>query len=60
MNEKPESPVGVYGNLCVIPHLNDLHPYNELICLDIASPSPAAPGVALGGDSRMSPVSFYG
>ena len=53
VNEKPESPVGVYGNLCVLQFYAG-HMYYELRLFDLALPSPEAPGVALGGGSRKS------
>ena len=56
MNDKYESPVGVYSNLCV-PYLHVLHLHHELTPPGTASPSLVVTGVALGGDLRTSPAS---
>ena len=53
MNKRPESPVGVYGNLCVLYfHVCQMH--CELRSFYSVLPFPGAQGVALGGDSRKS------
>ena len=53
-SKKPETPLGVYGNLCVI--CLDIHcPYDGLKLFDTGLPSPEAPGVALDGGLRESP-----
>lgn len=55
MNEKAESPVGVYSNLYVMRfYVHWL--YRELRSFDIAPPSPEGTEVALDGDSRASPA----
>ena len=53
MNGKPESPVGVYGNLCVV-CFYARHMCREMRFLDSALPSPGVLGAALDGDSRKS------
>ena len=56
MNEKPESPIGVHGNLCVT-HFHHGHSRTwerKLRSLLVAFLSPVVPGVALDGDSRKS------
>ena len=58
LNEKSESPVGVYSNLCV-PYWHILHLYQKLISLEIALPSPVVIGVALAGDLRTFLASTY-
>ena len=51
MSEKPESPVGVYGNLCVTRLLiHRLH--RGLRSFDTVLPSPEGTGAASDGDSR--------
>ena len=58
-NEKPESPFGVYSNLCVMCFcIRRL--YDELRSFDIVLPSPEVPGVALDGGLRKSPDSAFG
>ena len=55
MDEQPESPVGVYSNLCVT--YSNVHQLQRgLRPSDTVLPLPEGPGVALGGDSRMSPA----
>ena len=49
MNEKPETSVGVYSNLCVLQSYVYCI-YRELRLFDSALPSPEATGVALDGD----------
>ena len=57
MTGKPETPVGVYGNLCVMHlHVHCLH--GGLRSMDTASPSPGVTAVALGGDLRKYSISF--
>ena len=52
-DEKRESPVGVYGNLCVMQHkVHNL--YSELRFFYVALPSLEGTGVALDGDLRES------
>ena len=53
MNKRPESPVGVYGNLCVL-YFHVCHTCRELRFLGPALPSLGVQGVALGGGSRKS------
>ena len=53
MNEKPETPVGVYGNLCVVKFCTHWM-YHQLKCFGTASPFLEAPKVASDGDSRES------
>lgn len=51
---KPESPIGVYGNLCVIwLHFSLVVPWVKM-AFGIAPRSLEVPGVVLDGDSRMS------
>jgi len=53
-NEKPETPFGVYGNLCVTYfHIHCF--YDGLKSFDIAPPSPEVPRVAPDGGLRESP-----
>ena len=51
MNGKPESPVGVYGNLCVISFYFH-YLYRGLRSFDIVLPSPEVSGAASDGGSR--------
>jgi len=57
--EKPDTPFGVYGNLCVT-HLHIHWLYDELKSFDIALPSAEVPGVASDGGSRESQNLLYG
>jgi len=59
MNEKPETPVGVYSNLCVL-RLYIHHRYLRLRSFGIALPSPEVQRVALDGDSRKFQASLQG
>ena len=57
MNEKPESSIGVYGNLCVV-LLLVLRLHHGLRSFDIALPSPEVTGAVSDGNSRKSPVLY--
>ena len=59
MNEKPETPFGLYGNLYVT-YFYIHYLYDELKSFDIALPSPEVIGVASDGGLRESPDLLYG
>jgi len=52
-DQKPDTPFGVYGNLCVT-YLDIYWLYDVLKSFDLALRSPEAPGVASGGGLRKS------
>ena len=61
MDQKRESPVGVYSNLCVI-YFDDRCPHRRLRRFDIVPPSPEVHLVASDGDlgKFLDPISFPG
>ena len=59
MNEKPETPFGVYGNLYVA-YLRTYWLYDELKSFDIVLPSPEVTGVASDGGLRESQTLLHG
>ena len=61
MNEKPELPIGVYGNLCVTRfYYGHSRAWGrKLRSLLVAFPSPVVPGIASDGDSRKYPHSAF-